>query len=69
MDSACDSTKDAVLATDRAISSLDIIHAAARGRIALIIQSGGSINDKKVIEQCDKYEIALVTTGIEHFRS
>lgn len=69
MDSACDSTKDAVLATDRAISSLDIIHAAARGRIALIIQSGGSINDKKVIEQCDKHEIALVTTGIEHFRS
>lgn len=69
MDSACDSTKDAVLATDRAITSLDIIHTAAKGRIALIIQSGGSVLDKKVIEQCDKYEIALVTTGIEHFRS
>lgn len=69
MDYACDSTKDAVLATDSPIETLDIIHTAAQGRIALIIQPGGSINDKKIIEQCDKYEIALVTTGIEHFRN
>ncbi|MBR1943608.1 hypothetical protein IJ843_07735 [bacterium] len=69
MDYACDSTKDAVLATDSAISTIDIIHAAARGRIALIIQSGGTVNDKKITDQCDRYEIAMVTTGIEHFKS
>lgn len=68
MDTACDSTKDAVMATDRAIETVDVIHAAARGRIALIIEPAGSINDKKLIEQCDKYEIALVATGIEHFK-
>ena len=68
IDTACDSTKDAVMATDRAIETLDVIHAAARGRIALIIEPAGSINDKKIIEQCDKYEIALVATGIEHFK-
>ena len=56
------------MATDRAIETLDVIHAAARGRIALIIEPAGSINDKKIIEQCDKYEIALVATGIEHFK-
>lgn len=69
MDYACDSTKDAVIATDSAINNIDVIHAAARGRVALIIQSGGTINDKKITEQCDKYEIAMVTTGIEHFKN
>lgn len=69
MDYACDSTKDAVLATDSAIATVDVVHAAARGRIALIIEAGGTINDKKIAEQCDKDEIALVTTGIEHFKS
>ena len=69
MDYACDSTKDAVLATDSAINTIDVIHAAARGRIALVIQSGGTANDKRIIEQCDRYEISMVTTGIEHFKS
>ena len=69
MDYACDSTKDAVIATDSAIKSADVIHLAAKGRIALIIQSGGAVEDKKIAEQCDKYEIAMVTTGIEHFKS
>ncbi|MBQ3312002.1 hypothetical protein IJG72_07990 [bacterium] len=69
MDLACDSTKDAVLATDSKILTTDIIHAAARGRLALIIHAGGSINDKKFVEQSDKYEIAMVTTGIEHFKA
>ena len=69
MDYACDSTKDAVLATDSAFSTVDVVNAGARGRISLIIEAGGTINDKKIIEQCDKDEIALITTGIEHFRS
>ena len=68
MDYACDSTKDAVVATDSAINNIDVIHAAARGRVALIIQSGGNVNDKKIAEQCDKYEISMLTTGIEHFK-
>ena len=68
MDYACDSTKDTVIATDSAINNLDVIHAAARGRIALIIQSGGTVNDKKISEQCDKYDIAMISTGIEHFK-
>lgn len=68
MDYACDSTKDAVLATDSAFSTVDVINAAARGRIALIIEAGGTINDKKIIEQCDKDEISLLTTGIEHIK-
>ncbi len=68
IDYACDSTKDAILACDRPIETPDVIHAAARGRIALIIEPGGSKNIAETIKQCDKYEIALVTTGIEHFK-
>ena len=68
LDYACDSTKDAVIATDSAINSIDVVHVAAKGRICLVI-SGGTVNDKKIFEQCDKYEMAMVTTGIEHFKS
>ena len=36
--------------------------------IKAVIQPGGSISDQKVIEACNKYEIALVLTGNRHFR-
>lgn len=65
---ACDSTKDAVIASDGFFPAIDNIHAAAQSRIGAIIQPGGSIKDKDVIEACDKLEIAMVTTGIRHFR-
>ena len=33
-----------------------------------IVQPGGSIRDKEVIEACDKYGIAMAFTGMRHFR-
>jgi phosphoribosylaminoimidazolecarboxamide formyltransferase / IMP cyclohydrolase len=69
LDYACDgSTKDAVVASDGFFPAVDNIQAAAQGRIALIIQPGGSIKDKDVIEEADKHNIAMITTGIRHFR-
>ena len=65
---ACDGSKDAVLASDGFFPAIDNIQVAAQGRIAGIIQPGGSIKDKDVIETCDKYNIAMVTTGIRHFK-
>ena len=47
---------------------LIIIQYAAQGRIKAIIQPGGSIKDKDVIETADKYNIAMVTTGLRHFK-
>lgn len=65
---ACDGSKDAVAASDGFFPAVDNIHAAAQGRIALIIQPGGSIKDADVIAEADKYKIAMITTGIRHFK-
>lgn len=68
LDYACDESKDAVAASDGFFPAIDNIQAAVQGRIALIIQPGGSIKDKDVIAEADKYNIAMITTGIRHFR-
>lgn len=61
-------SKDAVLASDAFFPFKDSIEIAASAQIRAIIQPGGSIKDKEVIETCDKYNIAMVFTGIRHFR-
>lgn len=68
LDYACDESKDAVAASDGFFPAIDNIHAAAQGRISLIIQPGGSIKDEEVIAEANKYNIAMITTGIRHFR-
>lgn len=68
LDYACDETKDAVIASDGFFPAIDNIQSAAQARISLIIQPGGSIKDKEVIEAADKYNISMITTGIRHFK-
>lgn len=68
LNKACDGSKDAVAASDGFLPAIDNIHVAAQGRIAAIIQPGGSIKDEDVIKTADKYNIAMITTGIRHFR-
>lgn len=68
LDYACDESKDAIVASDGFFPAVDNIQAAAQGRIALIIQPGGSIKDADIIAEADKYNIAMITTGIRHFR-
>ncbi|EKE04372.1 MAG: hypothetical protein ACD_20C00085G0029 [uncultured bacterium] len=65
---ACDETKDAVIASDGFFPAVDNIYAAAQERIGAIIQPGGSIKDQDVIAEADKYDIAMICTGIRHFR-
>ncbi len=65
---ACDATKDSVAASDGFIPAVDNIHAAVQGRISLIIQPGGSIKDAEIITEADKYNLAMITTGIRHFK-
>jgi len=68
LDYACDGTKDAVIASDGFFPAIDNIQSAAQGRIALIIQPGGSIKDADVIAEANKYKMSMITTGIRHFR-
>ncbi len=65
---ACDGSKEAVLASDDTIPAEDCIYAAAQGRISVIIQPGGSIKEQKLIEVCNKYGVAMITTGIKNYR-
>jgi phosphoribosylaminoimidazolecarboxamide formyltransferase/IMP cyclohydrolase len=57
-----------VLASDAFFPFADVVGAAAASGIKVIIQPGGSVNDKLSIEACDKHGIAMVFTGIRHFK-
>ena len=59
LDYSCDSSKDAVLASDMDITIHDV-NVASQGRISLIIVPSAS---KEVIDLVDKYNMSLISTG------
>lgn len=61
-------TKDAVLASDAFFPFPDGVEIAGDAGTRAIIQPGGSVNDEAVIETADAYNIAMVFTGVRHFR-
>ena len=62
------SLKGSVMASDAFFPFPDVVQAAAEAGATAIIQPGGSLKDKDSIEAADKANIAMVTTGIRHFR-
>lgn len=62
------STQGAVIASDGFFPKTDSIILAHKAKIKAIIQPGGSIKDKEIIDACDRYKIAMVFTNIRHFR-
>jgi len=60
--------KGAALASDAFFPFADCVEEAHKAGITAIIQPGGSVNDKLSIEKCDEYGIAMMFTGIRHFR-
>ncbi|HPW99975.1 MAG TPA: bifunctional phosphoribosylaminoimidazolecarboxamide formyltransferase/IMP cyclohydrolase [Sedimentibacter sp.] len=63
-----DSTKGAALASDAFFPFPDCAEEAAKAGITSIIQPGGSLNDDKSIEVCNKHNIAMVLTNMRHFK-
>jgi len=61
-------SRGAVLASDAFFPFDDCVEAAHGAGVAAIIQPGGSINDQKSIDACDKYGIPMVFTGMRHFK-
>lgn len=57
-----------VLASDAFFPFRDCVDEAAKAGIKAIIQPGGSIKDQESIDACDEYGIAMVFTGIRHFK-
>lgn len=46
----------------------DTVEAAAKAGVTAIIQPGGSIRDEDSIKKADEYGIAMVLTGVRHFK-
>ena len=57
-----------VLASDGLIPFPDNIEVAARAGVTAIIQPGGSIRDEEVIREVNRHHMAMVFTGVRHFR-
>jgi phosphoribosylaminoimidazolecarboxamide formyltransferase/IMP cyclohydrolase len=58
----------AVMASDAFFPFRDGLDAAASHGIRAVIEPGGSVRDQEVIDAADEHEIAMVFTGIRHFR-
>lgn len=58
----------AVMASDAFFPFRDGIDTAAKTGISAVIQPGGSLRDDEVIEAANEHGIAMVFTGMRHFR-
>jgi len=58
----------AAMASDAFFPFPDCVENAHKAGITCVIQPGGSIRDKESIAYCDDNKIAMVTTGIRHFK-
>jgi phosphoribosylaminoimidazolecarboxamide formyltransferase/IMP cyclohydrolase len=65
---AGDKAKGSVLASDAFFPFADNIELAAEAGVTAIVQPGGSIRDDEVIAAADKSGLAMVFTGVRHFR-
>jgi phosphoribosylaminoimidazolecarboxamide formyltransferase/IMP cyclohydrolase len=61
-------TRGAALASDAFFPFRDNVDIAAEYGIAALIQPGGSIRDAEVIAAADEHGMAMVLTGMRHFR-
>ena len=60
--------KGAVMASDAFFPFRDGIDNAAEAGISAVIQPGGSMRDEEVINAADEHGMAMVFTGMRHFR-
>jgi phosphoribosylaminoimidazolecarboxamide formyltransferase / IMP cyclohydrolase len=60
--------RGAVMASDAFLPFRDSVDAAATAGISAIIQPGGSMRDSEVIAAADEHGIAMLFTGMRHFR-
>jgi phosphoribosylaminoimidazolecarboxamide formyltransferase/IMP cyclohydrolase len=65
---ASDRVKGSVLASDAFFPFRDNVDAAAAAGVTAIIQPGGSVKDADSIAACDEHGIAMLFTGVRHFR-
>jgi len=60
--------KGSVMASDAFFPFRDGLDSAAEVGVTAVIQPGGSMRDQEVIDAADEHDIAMVFTGMRHFR-
>ena len=60
--------EDSVLISDAFFPFKDSVEAANEFGIKYIVEPGGSIRDEEVIAACDEFGIAMIFTGVRHFK-
>ncbi|TWI56027.1 bifunctional phosphoribosylaminoimidazolecarboxamide formyltransferase/IMP cyclohydrolase [Halalkalibacter nanhaiisediminis] len=65
---ASERIEGAVMGSDAFFPMGDTVELAGKAGVTAIIQPGGSIRDEESIEMADKYGIAMVMTGVRHFK-
>jgi len=60
--------KDAVMASDAFFPFPDCVEIAYQQGIRAVIQPGGSVKDQDSVNFCDQHDMAMVFTGIRHFK-
>jgi phosphoribosylaminoimidazolecarboxamide formyltransferase/IMP cyclohydrolase len=65
---AGEKAKGSVLASDAFFPFADNVEAAAAAGVTAIVQPGGSVKDADSVAACDTHGVAMLFTGIRHFR-
>jgi phosphoribosylaminoimidazolecarboxamide formyltransferase / IMP cyclohydrolase len=60
--------RGSALASDAFFPFRDNVDMAAQAGVQAIVQPGGSVRDRDSIEACDEHGLAMVCTGVRHFR-
>jgi phosphoribosylaminoimidazolecarboxamide formyltransferase/IMP cyclohydrolase len=68
IEAAGDAVAGAVLASDAFFPFPDSIETAAEAGISAVVQPGGSKKDKEVVATADRLGLAMMLTGVRHFR-
>jgi len=62
------SLEGAVMASDAYFPFADSVTTAHEAGIAAVVQPGGSVRDQESIDYCNKTGVAMVFTGVRHFK-
>ena len=68
IEKACASLKGSAVASDAFLPFPDTLEVAAQAGATALVQPGGSIRDKEVIEAANHLNMAMVFTGVRYFR-
>lgn len=68
IEQAGEQAQGSVMASDAFFPMNDTVEAAAKAGVTAIIQPGGSVKDQESIDKANEYNLAMVFTGMRHFK-